>query len=68
MAESPRYMLHHLIGLREKAEKRWNNGNPNAEADYLRHKKEVEELLIAHPELKEAVDTVEEHFLKQLYD
>lgn len=64
---NPRYELHRLIGEREKAQKRWNYGNPNAEKDYLKYKKEVEELLKKHPELESAVEAVEEHFLKKLY-
>ncbi|MDD2680987.1 MAG: hypothetical protein PHE20_02660 [Patescibacteria group bacterium] len=43
-------------------------GNPNAEKDYLRYKKEVEDLLGEHPELESQVEIVEDHFLKQLYD
>jgi len=65
--DSPRFKLHKLIGQREKAEKRWNMGNPNAEKDYLQYKKEVEDLLKEHPELESAVETVEDHFLK-LYE
>lgn len=66
--ESPRSRLHTLIGQRERAEKRWTMGNPNAEKDYLRYKKEVEDLLGEHPELESQVEIVEDHFLKQLYD
>lgn len=65
---TPRYQLHHLIGQRERAEKRWNNGNPNAEKDYLQYKKEVEDLLKKNPELEAAVETVENHFFKLLYE
>ncbi len=65
--ESPRARLHTLIGQREKAEKRWLNGNPNAEKDYLQYKKEVESLLAEHPELESAVETVEDYFFKELY-
>jgi len=64
---TPRYKLHRLIGQRERAEKRFNNGNPNAEKDYHKYKKEVEELLVKFPELESAVETVEDHFIKQLY-
>ena len=66
--ESPRSKLHTLIGLREKAEKRFNMmGNPKAEMEYLQYKKEVEDLLKEHSELESAVETVEDYFLKQLY-
>jgi chromosome segregation ATPase len=65
--DSPRGMLHTLIGQREKAKKRWDYGNPNAKEDYLKYKKEVENLLAEHPELESAVETVEDYFLKKLY-
>lgn len=67
MSDSPRTQLHTLIGQREGSEKRWNNGNPNAETDYLKYKKEVEELLKKNPELQSEVETIEDHFFKQLY-
>lgn len=43
-------------------------GNPNVEKDYLRYKKEVEDLLLENPELEVSVETIEDHFLKQLYE
>jgi len=64
---NPRIELHTLIGQRERAEKRWNMGNPNAEKDYLLYKKQVEDLLKKHPELENAAETVEDHFIKKLY-
>jgi hypothetical protein len=35
---NPRYELHRLIGQRERAEKRWDNGNPNAEKEHWTEK------------------------------
>lgn len=66
--ETPRGTLHTLIGQREKADKRFSMGNPNAETDYLLYKKKVEDFLKEHPELESEVETIEDHFLKQLYD
>jgi hypothetical protein len=68
MGVSPRSRLHTLIGQRERAEKRWTMGNPNAEKDYLQYKKEIEDLLREYPELESQVEIIEDYFLKQLYD
>jgi|GEM_PF-5854929 len=65
---SPRSKLHNLIGQRERAEKRWNMGNSKGEVDYQKYKKEVEDLLLEHPELESEVETVEDHFMKLLYE
>lgn len=65
--KNSRTTLHKLIGEREKAEKRMNDGNIKAEEDYLTSKKEVEDFLKEHPELKTEVEKIENHFIKKLY-
>ncbi len=66
--DSPRFTLHHLIGERERAEKGANMGNPKRAADHERYKKEVDDFLQLHPELKGEVEKIEDHFYKELYE
>ncbi|OQA37923.1 MAG: hypothetical protein BWY51_00992 [Parcubacteria group bacterium ADurb.Bin316] len=66
--ESLRSQLHTLIGNRERAEKRWTfTFNSEAEGLYKKAKKDVEDFLKEHPEMKPFVETVEDHFYKILY-
>ncbi len=64
---SPRYELHRLIGMREKANKRMSMGNPNAQVDFDEAEKALKELLQKNPELESEVEKVEDHFEKRLY-
>jgi|AntRauTorcE11897_2_1112592.scaffolds.fasta_scaffold130698_2 predicted nuclease with TOPRIM domain len=64
---NPRSELHTLIGKRERMEKRVNMGNSSAEKKFIQYKKEVEDFLEKHPELKDQVEIIEDHFFKQLY-
>lgn len=65
--DSPESRLHSLIGQRERARKKWESGDPDAEAYYNMHKNNVNELLRKHPELESKVQTFENHFFKKLY-
>jgi thiamine kinase-like enzyme len=61
--------LHTLIGLRERLEKRNSfMPNPETERKLKKAEEEVEEFLEKHPELKDQVETIEDHFTKKLYE
>lgn len=61
-----KFKLFKLIGKREKAQKRWDNGDLSAEKDYRAYKKDVEDLIKKHPEIASHMVVAEDYFNRVL--
>ncbi len=69
--KSPRAQLHTLVGKEMRFEKRadMNGGTvPHHVEEHKQAQKELEEFLLKNPSMREHLETVQDHFFKQLYE
>jgi len=67
--ENPRKQLHTLVGNAMRSEKKADmNGAPHHREEQKKAEKELDDFLKANPSMMDELDTVVDHFIKQLYE